>query len=534
MKLEVAGVAVVLTLTLVFAACGRDPVYRCDTDGDCAAGYACVEGVCAPRIGGVDAGNDQNVSGDGVSGEDTVGGDTGAGDTGAQDASRDTDGGGGDDLAEDAGPDDTGLDSGAEDTGTDSDIPCGDRPELCDGRDNNCNDRIDEDGACDGLDVGIRVVLSWDAPSADVDLHFLNSDGVYGSNANPDPNDCFWNNMNPEWGDPRSESDNPSHSEDIHQGSSDPEEVILKWPAAETYRILVSYPSESDPVGDVPVSATVKVFFDGVLVETFTAGPELLPDDGYYWNVACVDYEDNTVTALNEYTFKPEIPSAVACGGSCDNHCDCAQGHSCVEGECTIEETGELCCEREDCPLARDCDFADATPGLCGGVLNFDYDLDGDELETDVDVSGLFSEAGVLFHTDRENATVRTNFYNLYSPSGDNSCATKDNNSSGSPVYWLGNVTATFVLENSDGGYAQAATHSAGMYIGRTWSGGIAVEYFDTDGTLIETVYTDSSETDHVSWESETPIGSVNIRTAADSDFTFDDFAFGPLYIPAP
>ena len=530
MKLLVVSVPVVLTLTLTLAACGRDPVYRCDTDGDCAAGYACAAGVCAPRLGGVDAGSDQNVSRDGVSGGDTSDGVSGGGDSGVEDLPTET----GDDVIEDSTAHDTGADQGEEDTGIDSDVPCGDRPEQCDGNDNNCNDLIDEGGVCDALDVGIRVVLSWDAPAADVDLHFLNSAGVYGSNANPDPDDCFWNNMNPEWGDPRSESDNPRHTEDVHQGSSDPEVVTLKQPSDETYRILLSYPNETDPSGDVPVTATVEVFFDGVLVQTLTAGPGQLPDDGYYWNVACVDYHSNSVVALGEFTFKPEIPFAGACGGSCDNHCDCVQGHSCVEGECTVEETGELCCDRPGCPLTRPCEFADATPGLCGGVIDFDYDLDGAELGTNVDVSGLFSDAGVLFHTDRENATVMTNSYQLFSPSGNNSCATREPNSPGGWTYWLGNVTATFVLEDADRNPIQAATNSASMYIGRTWSGGIAVEYYDTSGALIETVFTDSSETDQVSLESETPIGSVNIRPAADSDFTLDDLEFGPLFIPEP
>lgn len=217
------------------------------------------------------------------------------------------------------------------------------------------------------------------------------------------------------------------------------------------------------------------------------------------------------------------------CVGGCGGHCDCPQGHTCSEGVCSPEPNGGYCCESDGCPLGASCRFVDGRLGLCGGTINFDVDLAGRALDPEVDVQSLYVGAGVELSTQREGARVMTNPYELASASGNNSCATKDEGEPFGRGYWMGDIVVHFVMR-ANGELRQAATHSVSLYVGNTWSNGLAVEFFGPDQAHLGTVYTDSSGTDYVQVASDEPIGWVRVRPNRDPDFTLDDLSFGPLY----
>lgn len=512
------GVAFVF-ITVFFVGCQSDDhVTPCQTDEDCPDGQVCSDEVCAVRLGATGDVSGDFTANDGNTNEDGVHADVSE-DIAEADTPPDLV------VAEDA------VDTAPiQDTEEDSSIPCQSRPEQCDGADNNCNDRIDEDGACDGLDIGIRVELRWDAEAADLDLHFLNRHGEFGSQAQRDENDCYWDNSNPEWGDDHSDSDNPSFSGDIHHGSSEPEVTTLYWPGDDSFRVLVNYCCTDRPA-DTPVNAEVDIFFDGVLVESLAVGPAQFPDNEFFWNVACLNYAEGTVVALNEIVAHPYLPSQTVCTTDCDSHCDCNQGHACISSECASENTGVYCCENNGCPLAEECQYAEGSSGLCGGAIDFDHTIEGLNLDAQVNVENLFADAGVLFSTSRADATVRTSPYELASDSRQNSCATLDDDSVDD--WFLGDITATFVLKNGDE-YEQAATNWVSLFVGITWPSGIFVDFFSADDppVLLHTAEMYRTYTNYVSWGSDTPIGSVNVRMGTDQDFTIDDLSFGPLFHP--
>ncbi|MBN1947851.1 MAG: hypothetical protein JW797_19450 [Bradymonadales bacterium] len=525
MRSLLTWLAACLLLGSIATACKTESYSaRCSQTSDCPGDQECIGNICVVRL---DA-TSPTDTGQELPSDQAEPGDLGR-DTPMDPA----------DLTADLLPPDTSTETDTQpppDAGTDPDSPppCDDLPEICDGRDNDCDGWTDEDSVCEDVDLGIRIELSWDATAADLDLHFLNKDGVLGSQT-LDPNDCYWNNLNPEWSNPHSLSDNPLHSGDVHQGSAAPETVLLPQPTDEPYRILVYYASRSGMMS-TPVNAEVRIYFDDDLAETLTVDPTQFPDVGYYWNVACLNYPARSLRPLEEITHRPDTPQPNACGGnSCENLCDCAQGHACQTGQCTSEVTGDYCCDNSHCPLTYACTFADGGNGLCGGQIDFDTDLDGNSLAVDLDVQELYLAAGVRFSTDRSDAVVCTNPYELRSRSEGNSCATKDNNPASGSGYWLGNVRATFLMPGP-GDPTQAATRSVELYLGQTWPGGLSVDFFDTAGELLATRTTDSAGTDFIQVSSDTPIGSLDVRPAggylSDPDLTIDDLTFGPLFLP--
>ncbi|MBM4321803.1 MAG: hypothetical protein FJ125_18165 [Deltaproteobacteria bacterium] len=217
------------------------------------------------------------------------------------------------------------------------------------------------------------------------------------------------------------------------------------------------------------------------------------------------------------------------CVARCTTACDCPQGRSCVEGVCAVEAGDLYCCEAAGCPLAGACQLRDGRIGLCPGTIDFDRDLQGRRLNVGVDVEELYLPAGVRLSTRRERATVTTNSFRLASSSQGNSCATRDDANPHRP--WLGDVIAQFLVPQN-GQMVQGAVRRVSLYIGETWSGGIAVELYSPQGERLLTQLTDSRGTDHLQLELDRPIGSVRVRQADDPDFTIDDLSFGPITLP--
>lgn len=141
--------------------------------------------------------------------------------------------------------------------------------------------------------IPLRIELTWDTTSTDLDLHFahevagmdvrqpdLDSDGT------PDPwrhelYDCNWRNKSPDWGASGSAHD-PVSDEDVMDGYG-PENVLIYNPQADVgYRVGVSYFADNQSVG--PTVATVRVYADEELLGTY----EQTLEQGDMWEAARV------------------------------------------------------------------------------------------------------------------------------------------------------------------------------------------------------------------------------------------------------
>jgi hypothetical protein len=122
----------------------------------------------------------------------------------------------------------------------------------------------------------IHVELTWDTPSADVDLHLY--EGGYAMFDQPE--DCFYCNKNPDWG-TNSPDDDPRLDID-DQGGFGPENINVLSPVDGTYEVGVHYFATH---GDGPTVATVKVWLDGV--EAFTDSRVM--DSNDVWHVGTID-----------------------------------------------------------------------------------------------------------------------------------------------------------------------------------------------------------------------------------------------------
>lgn len=103
---------------------------------------------------------------------------------------------------------------------------------------------------CAGAGRDLRVTLSWDATSRDMELHLLRARG----RLNDPLDDCTWFTCmgagGLDWGTPGDPSDNPTKDID-NVGALGPENVFLERAPAGTYHVVVEYwgsglPSTSD------------------------------------------------------------------------------------------------------------------------------------------------------------------------------------------------------------------------------------------------------------------------------------------------
>lgn len=210
------------------------------------------------------------------------------------------------------------------------------------------------------------------------------------------------------------------------------------------------------------------------------------------------------------------------CGGQCGV---CGSG-GCRDGLCVIA------CESDACGLGKSCVTNDGTLALCGGVIDCDTGPDGKSLGDQVPVGEMFADAGVMFYTSNPGYGVYTNWWELDSESGGQSCATLDQ--FGNP--WTGEIYVRFVVPTPSG-YGQGATAKVSFFIGETWPGGLVAEFYgpgsqpSTAGSSpITQIVTGQNGTDIIDYAGQ-PVGWVRITFASDPDFTIDDLSFGPIHL---
>jgi hypothetical protein len=128
----------------------------------------------------------------------------------------------------------------------------------------------------------LHVELSWNTPSADLDLHLLNGEGSFFVN----PDDCNWCNRSPSWGGVGG-ADDPSLDIDDLFGYG-PENINIEIPAEDTYRVAVHYFEDN---GDGDVVATVKIYAYGIEEGRFTK----VLRRNQVWDVAEIRWPDGAV-----------------------------------------------------------------------------------------------------------------------------------------------------------------------------------------------------------------------------------------------
>lgn len=155
-------------------------------------------------------------------------------------------------------------------------------------------------------DQDIHVQLVWDTPNdreqldengADVDLHLLHQSGQW----NARPWDCFWQNLEPDWGVFGDPSDNPSLDIDDVDGWG-PENINLDNPQLDTtYSVGVHYFSDH---GFGPSYATTRVYVGGQLRDE--SRRKRLTDQ-QFWHVLDISWPDATITKVDQlYLTFPE------------------------------------------------------------------------------------------------------------------------------------------------------------------------------------------------------------------------------------
>ena len=146
----------------------------------------------------------------------------------------------------------------------------------------------------------IRVEVTWDTPGdedqndtgvavgVDVDLHVLHPRGSWNSS----PWDCYWLNIEPDWGPPGREGD-PSLIRDDSDGAG-PEIFRLSDAEEVTYRVGVYVFNDH---GYGPSVATLRVYLRQVLV--FEQRSERLERTGAFWDAATIAWPEGRVEPVD-------------------------------------------------------------------------------------------------------------------------------------------------------------------------------------------------------------------------------------------
>ncbi len=148
-------------------------------------------------------------------------------------------------------------------------------------------------------DEDVHIQLVWDTSNdnnqfdsfgSDVDLHLLKQGGIW----NLEPWDCFWQNLEPDWGVRGDRSDNPSLDIDDTDGWG-PENINLNNPEnGERYHVGVHYFSDQ---GFGVSYATVRLYLGGRLVREFRR--QRLTDQDF-WHVAQIRWPEREVIDYND------------------------------------------------------------------------------------------------------------------------------------------------------------------------------------------------------------------------------------------
>lgn len=151
----------------------------------------------------------------------------------------------------------------------------------------------------------VQVVLDWDAPGNDLDLHVLAPGGTYFDATT----DCFFGNPQPAWGDAAISNDDPVFSGDADgTGSAQMrEEIAIAAPADGTYTVLVHHLNDRDTTNEV--QATLTLIVDGV-ERTLPIEPEQLTQ-GEVWQAFSIALPNGSVNAIDAVVTHDDLGGPV-------------------------------------------------------------------------------------------------------------------------------------------------------------------------------------------------------------------------------
>ena len=150
----------------------------------------------------------------------------------------------------------------------------------------------------------LQVALDWDAPGNDLDLHLLAPQADYWS-----PQDCFFGQPQPAWGDISVANDDPTYSGDGDGTDGVPmrEEIAIAAPADGTYTVLVHHLNDRDTTAEV--EATLTLIVDG-LERTLPLDPELLTQ-GEVWQAFSITMPNASITAIDSVVTHADLGGPV-------------------------------------------------------------------------------------------------------------------------------------------------------------------------------------------------------------------------------
>lgn len=141
---------------------------------------------------------------------------------------------------------------------------------------------------CLSAQKDIHVQLTWPQLGSDFDLHFVRPGGAYGTS----PDDCYYNNRNPDWGVAGMAEDNPALDVDCITGCTI-ENIVLQRAFNGAFTIKVHYYSDH---GHGPSSQRVRVWVAGRQLDF---GPRQMTN-GQVWDVATVTWPAGAVSVIDQ------------------------------------------------------------------------------------------------------------------------------------------------------------------------------------------------------------------------------------------
>lgn len=148
-------------------------------------------------------------------------------------------------------------------------------------------------------DEGVRIELFWDHPDSDVDLHVIRDGGAFCDCGTGEPGaatDVHYRCRTANWY-PDAPEANPEQDVDDQEGFG-PEVTLLRDlddVPSDRWILAVHYFDDAEETSSFPTTtsnATVRVFFDGLLVAEFD---QALTRSGQLWEVGAVDWPSGDV-----------------------------------------------------------------------------------------------------------------------------------------------------------------------------------------------------------------------------------------------